>query len=269
MTDHPVGGTPPLRPLILIPALITLAVTLLRLIGERRGWSPTLFSREAGGGLAIVGIVWLVPVFGIYLAVKLIRMGQAPASIGRALGVSLVALLIIPASLFLGAALRFPQGGRRSLLLVAVASIAALLVGLRAWPALGRVLFAYGLAARIPVAVVMLVAILADWGTHYEKGAPGFPQMGALAKWFWIGLISQMTLWMAFTVVVGALFGGLTALATARWLKPATVWSLAHVHPCSGAPATRRAAFRSPRGTYAPGATGCGRGGNFAVLGYR
>ena len=133
MTDHPVGGTPPLRPLILIPALITLAVTLLRLIGERRGWSPTLFSREAGGGLAIVGIVWLVPVFGIYLAVKLIRMGQAPASIGRALGVSLVALLIIPASLFLGAALRFPQGGRRSSLLVAVASIAALLVGLRAW----------------------------------------------------------------------------------------------------------------------------------------
>lgn len=216
MTEQPAGGSPPLKSLIVGPALITLGVTLLRLAGEVLGWSPAFFSREAGGGMSVVGIVWLVPVFGIYFAVKLVRMGQVPDRIGRVVGLAFLALLILPAAGFVGAALKFPASGRRFLLLFAVASIAALLLAVRAWPALGRVLFAYGLAARIPVAAVMLVAILADWGTHYEKGPPGFPQMGALAKWFWIGLLPQMTLWMAFTVAVGALFGGFAAFATAR-----------------------------------------------------
>ena len=48
--------------LILVPAVITLAVTLLRLVGQLQGWSPTLFNRECGFCGALVGIVWLVPV---------------------------------------------------------------------------------------------------------------------------------------------------------------------------------------------------------------
>ncbi len=222
MAEQSGGGSVALKPLILVPAVITFAITLLRLAGELLDWSPTFFSREAGGGLAVVGIVWLVLVFGWIFAAKLIRMGHPPDSIGRAAGLAFLALLIIPAAIFAGSALGVPPGGRRFLLLVTVASIAALVVGLRAWPALGRVLLAYGLAARIPVAAVMLVAILAGWGTHYEKGPPHFPQMGALAKWFWIGLVPQMTLWIAFTVVVGTLVGCLAALATARGPKPAT-----------------------------------------------
>src|SRR6266487_2159571 len=202
MTEQ--AGGVALKPLILVPAVITFAVTLLRLTGELLGWSPTFFSREAGGGLAVVGIVWLVFV------------------IGRAAGLAFLALLILPATGFLGNALHFPPGGRRFLLSFTIASIVALLVGLRAWPALGRVLLAYGLAARVPVALVMLVAVLADWGTHYEKGPPHFPHMGAVAKWFWIGLLPQMTLWIAFTVVVGTLVGCLAALATGRRPKPAT-----------------------------------------------
>ena len=221
MSEQAAGGSVALKPLILVPAVITLAITLLRLVGELMGWSPTFFSREAGGGLAVVGIVWLVFVFGWVFAVKLIRMGHAPHSIGRAAGLSFLALLVIPATVFLGTALHFPPGGRRFLVSFAIASIIAILVGLRAWPALGRVLLAYGLAARIPVAAVMLVAIMADWGTHYEKGPPEFPQMGAIAKWFWIGLLPQMTLWIAFTVVVGTLVGCLAALAAGWGRKPA------------------------------------------------
>ena len=57
--------------MVLGPALITLAVTLLRLVGELQGWSPRLFSREAGGGGALVGISWLVPVFGAWFGCKL------------------------------------------------------------------------------------------------------------------------------------------------------------------------------------------------------
>ena len=53
----------------------------------------------------------------------------------------------------------------------------------------------------------MLIAILANWGTHYDVPPPGFPEMAPLAKWFWIGLVPQMTFWIAFTVVVGMLFG--------------------------------------------------------------
>ncbi len=45
--------------LILVPAIVTLAVTLLRLVGELQDWSPRLFSKEAGGGGALVGIAWL------------------------------------------------------------------------------------------------------------------------------------------------------------------------------------------------------------------
>ena len=71
------------RDLILVPAGITLGVTILRLVGELNGWSPALFNSEAGGGGAIVGITWLVPVFGIYFALKLARSGAAPTSAAR------------------------------------------------------------------------------------------------------------------------------------------------------------------------------------------
>ena len=49
--------------LILVPAVITLAVTLLRLVGELQGWSPALFNRgDKAWSPGLVGIVWLVPV---------------------------------------------------------------------------------------------------------------------------------------------------------------------------------------------------------------
>jgi hypothetical protein len=220
MTEQPAGSVP-LKPLILVPVLITLAVTLVRLTGELLEWSPALFNRDAGGPGALIGIVWLVPIFGAYFAVKLVRMGHVPDSAGRAVGVAFLSLLFIVAAIVLANALHLGVG-RRFLILNAIGSIAAIFVALRAWPTLGRVLFAYGLGARIPVAVVMLVAISANWGTHYEKGPPGFPQLGAVATWFWIGLVPQMTLWIAFTVAVGTICGGLAALATARRLKPAT-----------------------------------------------
>ncbi len=39
-----------IKKLILVPALITLAVTLLRLTGELMHWSKALFNPAAGGG---------------------------------------------------------------------------------------------------------------------------------------------------------------------------------------------------------------------------
>src|SRR5438093_5515636 len=91
---------PSLGGLILVPSLITLVVTLLRVIGELSRWSPSLFNREAGGPGALVGIVWLIPVFGIYFALRLARAGEGPAGVGRALAWSGLTFVLTTALTF-------------------------------------------------------------------------------------------------------------------------------------------------------------------------
>ncbi len=92
MTLNPDQAT---RRLILVPAIITLVVTLLRLTGELQGWSPRLFSPEPGGGGALFGIWLLVPVFGVYFALKLARAGQAPQSGWRVALRAIISLAVI------------------------------------------------------------------------------------------------------------------------------------------------------------------------------
>ena len=46
--------------------------------------------------------------------------------------------------------------------------VLAAILAWRAWPALGRVLLAYGLLSRAVVALVMLLAMHGRWGTHYD-----------------------------------------------------------------------------------------------------
>jgi hypothetical protein len=204
------------RKLILVPAAITLAVTLLRLVGELQGWSRALFNPEAGGGGAIVGIAWLVPIFGAWFGWQLARAGERPDRVGRAIGIKLLAFAIIPVAGFAASSAGIPQQSLTTLYIFCAAAIAAVFVAMRAWPALGRTLLAYGLAARIPVVVVMLVAMLANWGTHYDVAPPDFPAMGTLAKWFTIGLLPQLTVWIAYTVVIGGLFGIVAGAIAAR-----------------------------------------------------
>jgi hypothetical protein len=208
------------RQLILIPAVVTLAITLLRLAGELLGGPALLFNKEAGGGRALVGIAWLVPVFGAWFGWKLARAGSA-ARLLRALGLTLVAVALVPLTGLLIERAGIPQQSLTTLWIFVAVSIVGIVVGVSAWPALGRTLLAYGLAARIPVALVMLVAMLANWGTHYDVApSPDFPAMGTLAKWVTIGLAPQLTIWIWYTVVLGALFG-IAAAAVAR-RRPAT-----------------------------------------------
>jgi hypothetical protein len=200
--------------LVLVPALVTLAVTGLRLAGELLRWDPRLFSREAGGAGAIIGIVWLVPVFGIYFARKLMAAGEGPAGRGRALGFALLGLALVPATAFLARSLKLSL--LATILTFGVVSVVAGFVAARGWPSLGRVLAAYGLAARIPVAILMLVAMMGQWGTHYELGPPNMPPMGLFTKWLVIGLLPQLTFWIAFTVIVGIVFGAVAAMLQGR-----------------------------------------------------
>ena len=212
--------------LILVPAVITLAVTLLRLVGELQGWSRTLFNRECGFCYALVGIWLLVPVFGAWFGWKLTRAGSGPGSLGRAFGLTLASMAVLPLFSFLA-----PKAGilperlwrpnvplTESFTIVSVFvafAIVGLAIGILAWPALGRTLLAYGLAARIPVALLMLVAMLGNWGTHYDARPSYPPQMSTLGWWVAIGLVPQLFFWIWYTIVFGALFG-IVAAAIAR-----------------------------------------------------
>ena len=203
--------SPSLKSLILIPSVITLGVTLLRLVGELQGWAPALFSRSAGGGGAIVGIVWLVPIFGWYFGSQLARDAAAPRGAGP-LGQAAIALVLVAAAGF-GVGLGLHKGPNVIVPTIMATGLLGSWIAWRAWPALGRTLFAYGLAARVPVIVVMLVAMMQSWGTHYDVAPPNFPaDTPVMAKWFQIGVMPQLFLWIPFTIIVGALFGGIALL---------------------------------------------------------
>ncbi len=205
------------RRLIAVPALITLAVTLLRLTGELLHWSPALFNPAAGGGGALVGIAWLVPVFGVYFGIQLARGGAGPKRVGLGFGLVVLAVALVPVAGLIAGALGVNTQSLATLVVFALASLAAIPVAMQAWPELGKTLLAYALAARIPVALVMLFAIYGNWGTHYDVPPPGLPEMGPFAKWFGIGLVPQLTIWIAYTVVIGGLFGlAAGALASRR-----------------------------------------------------
>ncbi len=163
--------------LILVPALLSLAVTLLRLAGERGHWSARWFSSETSGirptGVSwVVGITWLAIPFGAYFGWRLASSGKGHSSALR--------------SFFL-------------------------------WPELALTLLAYGLAARIPVVIVMFLAMRGNWGTHYDYvGMPGPLDMAPWSRFVWLALLPQLVFWVAFTIVVGSISGTLAALFVRR-----------------------------------------------------
>lgn len=201
--------------LILVPSIISLAVTLLRLVGELQGWPGALFNREAGGFGSIIGITWLAPIFGVYFALKLSQAGHAPASAGKAIAYSALGLVF----LFGGAALAFAKDfdfpGK--VIFAFLLALAGASIPIAGWSALFKTLLAYGYAARIPVAILMFFAIRGQWGTHYDVLPPDFPtDAGFWATYFQIGFLPQMLIWIAFTLVTGSLTGSITAAIAGR-----------------------------------------------------
>jgi len=203
----------PIRQWIKGPAIVTLTITIIRLAGELMDLSATFFSRAGGGAGAIVGIVWLIPVFGVHFALKLLKAGHRPDGILRGFGFTLLAGLVPLATIFI---LSKVETGQIGIVFVCLAFFAAILVIKPAWPDLARLLWAYGLAARIPVLIVMLVAILGNWGTHYDVTSPELASLTPVVRWLLIGVFPQITFWMGFTVLVGMAFGLVTAAISGR-----------------------------------------------------
>lgn len=211
MADTRADKHPSIVRLILVPALITLAVTMLRLAGELAHLKKLFFNSEAGGQGALIGITWLAPIFGIYFAVKLVRSGGGPASIWRAVGVAVAGSALIVASSAWGGRIVAGYGFKVVLIFFWIVWLIAGLLQFLGWPRLFKVLLGYAFAARVPVALVMFFAFWGRWGTHYDALPPGWSSQGLWSDFLWLGFFPQLTLWLGYTITAGALFGSITA----------------------------------------------------------
>jgi len=204
--------------LIAIPALISLGVTILRLVGELNHWPPPWFSPVAGGGGAIIGITWLPIIFGPYFALKLGGGPDGPSGRGKSIGFALMGVAVL---LLAGAWAESTFSHPSILTLVAfVVMLAAALIPGIGWRALAKTLLVYALAARIPVLIVMYLAMRGNggqgWGTHYDAVSPMFARVPLATKFFYEAFVPQMTLWIGWTVAVGSVFGAVLAALVPR-----------------------------------------------------
>jgi hypothetical protein len=79
----------------------------------------------------------------------------------------------------------------------------------RLWKNLFKTLVLYGLAARIPVIIIMGFAIFGNWGTHYDAFAPGvLANATPMMKFLRGGVLIQLVWWlMIWTIGTGMLAG--------------------------------------------------------------
>ncbi|HUI41358.1 MAG TPA: hypothetical protein VL523_05265, partial [Terriglobia bacterium] len=170
------------------------------------------FGKAAGGGFALVGISWLPIIFGPYFAWKLAVAGQGPSGSGKAIGISVVAAVV-----YFAGGMAFGIGLQRHMIPLILVGFAVELVAAfiprAAWRSLGNTLLAYAFAARIPVVVVMFIAMSANggrgWGTHYDVTTPGFVVTSFAQKFIDLAVMPQMSIWIGWTAVVGALLGSI------------------------------------------------------------
>lgn len=216
---------PGIASLVLVPALITLVVTSLRLVGELQGWNQMLFNNGlAGPGNppALFGIVALVPIFGAWFGWRLRRGTGGPTHAGKAA----LFYLLGAAVMFGGVAgamatglITMPSkeapGAPSGMAWIVGLAIGSVIVALGAWPRLSATLLVYAFLARIPVVVVTFLAIDKGWDTHYAKLPPEFVLPEGMSRELFLSM-PQVTVWIAFTMLVGGLFGCLGAALARR-----------------------------------------------------
>ena len=217
---------PSILRLVAVPAVVSLAVTVLRLVGEVRRWPEAWFSPATGGIIPssttwIVGITWLALPFGAWFAWRLVRAGDGPASAAHALGHAVfgVVLVLGGSRLVWRPPVEFP----RILVAIWLVMVAAAILQWPTWPRLFRVLLAYALLARVPVVVIMFLAMRGRWGTHYDYvGTPPQFQLPFWSGFFWLAFFPQLLFWVGFTVLAGSLAGSVVALVARRGASAVT-----------------------------------------------
>ena len=206
--------------MILIPAIITLLVTVLRLVGELQGWNDQVFSNVAPGGEqkpGFMGIAYLVPIFGLWFGFKLRRSTGQPPHIGKAALRFLIGAVVLIGGFMACMGLELitlpnkeapgqPTGLMYSIILIGVTAILLL----SAWPKLAITLLLYGLMARIPIVIITYLAIDNGWDSHHVKLPVGTVLLDEAERFTYLAM-PQMTFWLIFTMLVGGLFGCLGA----------------------------------------------------------
>jgi hypothetical protein len=200
--------------LILWPALITFAITILRLEGELHRWGSLWFYTSSGGNGAVVGISWLPFFFGPYFALKLANAGEGPMSYRKAFGSTIGALAVM----ILGGILVGVTESNPGVLTLAgfVIMLAGAFVPLIGWRSLAGTLLGYAFAARIPVLVIMYLALSGNWGTHYDAVPSRYQDIALWKKFFDVAFLPQMCLWISYTVIIGSLFGEIVSAMFGR-----------------------------------------------------
>lgn len=201
-----------LRPL-LIAGLITLLVTAVRLVGELQGWGALWFGGSTAGAGALIGIVWLVPLFGFWFGRRLQRIGRGPTSLRRAAIAPLVGVL--GAIGVTAASLTFLSLDKPTVFqVITIAWPIAGLCALYGWPRLFGTNLTYAVLARAPIVALTYYAIAQGWDTHHTALAEGAPAVDDAGR-ARILTVAQVCLWLPFTALVGGMFGALGA-ATVR-----------------------------------------------------
>src|SRR5688572_29453183 len=205
---------PRLLPLLLIASLLTLVVTVVRVVGEREGWSPAWFDRTAYSPWNPFGIVWLVPVFGFLFGRRLAMQGSR-APFVAAFFVPMFALLLLVG---VGGYMRkelTDDALRTGFGWLFWGGPVLALLALFAWPRAFLVNLLYGMLARLPVVVVQVLDVQNGWQTHYGKVHGKLPSMTADER-LWLLTMAQVTVWIPFTVLLGSGFAALGAATVRR-----------------------------------------------------
>lgn len=199
--------------LLLWPSLLTLAVSIARLVAEVRGFVGS----HSGGAGVLLGVTWLVFPFGGWFGWRLARAGKGPR-VRRAWLFALLALLAIASAGFvffrplLGADRSDATFAalRTAVLVLAATALAGAVALSVVWPALARLLLLYALPARATVVAATMLAEHQGWDTHYTKFGPSGIELDAAGTLVSASL-AQFGFWVPFTVVGGVLAGSLVA----------------------------------------------------------
>ena len=221
MANKPSGGKPRgILSLVLVPALLTLVVTIVRLVGELEGWMPVLFNSHGPGPKQQQGlfcITLLIPLFGFWFGFRLRRDTGGPANLTSALLQYVIGAGVLAGGFYAALTLGWivmpteAQPGEVVGMGIVFGLLAAtFLVALTAWPRLSATLLVYALLARLPVVAITYVAVAKNWGTHYEQLAPGFQVPEGMDKATFLSM-PQLVFWPVLTMLAGGLCGCLGA----------------------------------------------------------
>lgn len=209
MSDRPRRGL--LVP-VLVAGVLSLLVSLLRLYGELQpDWPALLFGRAAGGGMALVSIALLVPIFGFWFGRRLAAGGSRPPHAGKAMLLCLVGFGLVFGVFALANKVITDPAIQPWVL--GIGTPLAGLTAFLAWRAAWFTCVVYGFLARIPVILIQQQALARGWDVHYAKAAPNTPP----DQVEFVLTMAQVTFWpLAFTTIVGGLFAALGSLTVRK-----------------------------------------------------